>query len=94
MRLAYEMAQMKSALESTLEFERRQAGDFKAEARRWIEKLEGDVASLQAQVALEVEERRTLGQEVEQLRLHKEAFDQLPTLVRRLLVKKIVNARS
>jgi Glycosyltransferase Family 4 len=93
-RLADEMAQMKSALESTLEFERRQAGGFKAEARQWIEKLEGDVASLQAQVAKEVEERRTLGQEVAQLRLHKEAFDQLPALVRRLLVKKIVNARS
>src|SRR5471032_272785 len=57
-RLADEMAQMKSALESTLEFERRQAGDFKAEARRWIEKLEADVASVQAELAREVEARR------------------------------------
>jgi glycosyltransferase involved in cell wall biosynthesis len=93
-RLADEMAQMKAALEATLEFERRQAGDFKAEARKWMDKLEGDVASLNAQVALEVEARRALGHEVEQLRLSKEAFDLLPALVRRLLVKKIVNARS
>jgi glycosyltransferase involved in cell wall biosynthesis len=93
-RLADEMAQMKSALESTLEFERRQAGDFKAEARRWIEKLEADVASVQAELAREVEARRALGQELVQLRIHKEAFDLLPEFVRKLLLKKIVDARS
>ncbi len=93
-RLADEMAQMKSALESTLEFERRQAGEFQAEARRWIEKLEADVASVQAELAREVEARRALGQEIVQLRIHKEAFDLLPEFVRKLLLKRIADARN
>jgi glycosyltransferase involved in cell wall biosynthesis len=93
-RLCDEMAQMKAALEATLEFERRQAGDFKAEASRWIEKLQADVAGVQAEIAREVEARRALGQEMVQLRIHKEAFDLLPELVRKLLLKKILNARS
>jgi len=93
-RLADEVAQMKTALESTLEFERRQAGEFRNEAREWIAKLEGDVAGLQAQLASEVEARRALGQEIVQLRIHKAAFDLLPDVIRRMLLKKIVNARS
>ena len=93
-RLADEMAQMKGALEATLEFERRQARDFKDEASRWIEKLQGDVASVQAEIAREVDARRALAQEIVQLRIHKEAFDLLPEIVRKLLLKKILNARS
>ena len=93
-RLADEMAQMKAALEATLEFERRQARDFKDESSRWIEKLQGDIASVQAEVAREVEARRVLAQEIVQLRIHKEAFDLLPEIVRKLLLKKILNARS
>ncbi len=93
-RLADEIAQMKVALESTLEFERKVAIEFKAEARDWIAKLEGDVASLQAQVAAEVDARRALGQEIVQLHIHKAAFDLLPDVIRRMLLKKIVNARS
>jgi hypothetical protein len=68
------MAQMRSALESTLEFA--PAGGRPAEARQWIEKLEGDVASLR---------RRSLGRgapqarpEVWELRLHKEASTSFP----------------
>jgi glycosyltransferase involved in cell wall biosynthesis len=93
-RLADEMAQMKASLESTLEFERRQARDFKDESNRWIEKLQGDVAAVQADVAREVEARRALAQEIVQLKIHKDAFDLLPEVVRKLLLKKILNARS
>ncbi|MGZ5071968.1 MAG: glycosyltransferase [Usitatibacter sp.] len=92
-RLADEMKQMQSALESTLDFERRQAADFKAEAKQWIGKLEADVAGVQAELAREVEERRALGQEIVQLRIHKEAFDLLPEFARKYLLKKILDAR-
>ena len=92
-RLADEMAQMKAAFEATLAFERRQAEDFKGEAGRWIEKLQGDVASVQAEVAREVEARRALAQEIVQLQIHKDAFDLLPEFVRKLLLKKILDAR-
>ena len=93
-RLADEMAQMKAALEATLEFERRQAREFKDESGRWIEKLQGDIASVQADIAREVDARRALAQEIVQLKIHKEAFDLLPEIVRKLLLKKILNARS
>jgi hypothetical protein len=46
------------------------------------------------ELAREVEARRALGQEIVQLRIHKEAFDLLPEFVRKLLLKKIVDARS
>ena len=93
-RLADEMAQMKAALEATLEFERRQAREYKDESGRWIEKLQADVASVQADIAREVEARRALAQEIVQLRIHKDAFDLLPEMVRKVLLKKILNARS
>ncbi len=93
-RLADEMAQMKAALEATLEFERRQARDFKDESSRWIEKLQADIAAVQVEIAREVDARRALGQELVQLRIHKDAFDLLPQFVRKFLLKKILNARS
>lgn len=93
-RLADEMAQMKSALEATLEFERRQAGEFKDESTRWIAKLQADIAAVQAEVAREVEARRALAQEIVQLKIHKDAFDLLPEFVRKVLLKKILDARS
>lgn len=93
-RLADEMAQMKAALEATLEFERRQARDFKDESQRWIEKLQGDIEAVQADIAREVEARRALAQEIVQLGIHKQAFDLLPEIVRKMLLKKILNARS
>jgi len=93
-RLADEMAQMKASLEATLEFERRQAREFKDESSRWIEKLQADIAGVQADIAREVEARRALGQEIVQLKIHKDAFDLLPEFVRKLLLKKILDARS
>ena len=49
---------------------------------------------MQADIAREVEARRALAQEIVQLKIHKEAFDLLPEIVRKLLLKKIINARS
>jgi glycosyltransferase involved in cell wall biosynthesis len=75
----------------------RLADDFsrtRAEALHWIAKLEGDIATLQATLTAEVEERRRLGQENIQLGIHKKAFDLLPEIIRKLLLKKIVDARS
>jgi Glycosyltransferase Family 4 len=89
-RLADEFAQLKAALEH----ERSESAKFAAEARQWISKLEGDVAALQAQIAREVEGRRALGQENVQLQIHKDAFDLLPEVIRKMLLKKILNARS
>ena len=89
-RLADEFAQLKAALDH----ERRESANFAAEARQWIAKLEGDVAGLQAQIAREVEARRALGQENVQLAIHKNAFDLLPEVIRKMLLKKILNARS
>ena len=81
--------------------ERKAAADFAAEARGWIAKLERDVASLQAQLAAEVDERRRLGGAMElleganaQLRIHKDAFDLLPRWIRKWLLKKILDARN
>ena len=93
-RLADEMAQMKAALEATLEFERRQAREFQDESQRWIEKLQGDIEAVQADIGREVEARRALAQEIVQLGIHKQAFDLLPEIVRKMLLKKILNARS
>lgn len=65
-----------------------------AEARPWIRKLEADIATLQAELTAEVEQRRALGQENVQLRIHKDAFDLLPSIIRKWLLKKIIDARS
>ncbi|HUL96035.1 MAG TPA: glycosyltransferase family 4 protein [Usitatibacter sp.] len=89
-RLADEIGQVRAALEH----ERGEAAKFAAEARAWIAKLEADIAGVQSDLAREVEERRALGQENVQLGIHKAAFDLLPDVIRRMLLKKILNARS
>jgi len=89
-RLADEFAQLRAALEH----ERGEAAKFKAEATQWIAKLEADIASVQAEIAREVEARRALGQQNVQLQIHKDAFDLLPEVIRKMLLKKILNARS
>jgi len=66
----------------------------RTESQHWIGKLEADIASLQASLVAEVEERRAAGQENVQLRIHKDAFDLLPGIIRKLLLKKILDARS
>jgi glycosyltransferase involved in cell wall biosynthesis len=89
-RLADEIVQLRGGLEA----ERARFTAFEAEARGWIAKLEGDIAQLQAEVTSQVEANRALGQENVQLAIHKDAFDLLPELIRKLLLKKILDARS
>ena len=89
-RMADEMAQLRAGLEA----ERASARRFETESRAWIAKLEGDVAALQSELAREVESRRAFAQENEQLRDHRAALELLPGLLRRLLLKKIRDARS
>ena len=89
-RLADELAQMRAGLEA----ERGQARRFETEARAWIAKLEGDVARLQAELAVEVEARRKFAEENAELRVNKEALDRLPDLLRRLLLKRVRDARG
>ena len=67
---------------------------FEAQSREWIAKLERDIEALKADVEREVGERRALGEEVVRLRECREALEVLPSLVRRLLLKKIRDARS
>jgi hypothetical protein len=96
-RLADEYVQLQAALEG----ERMRAKAFADEARGWIAKLEGDVAALKGDIDGEVEARRALGQENErlahekaELAVHKAAFDLLPEFVRKLLLKKVLDAGS
>ncbi len=67
---------------------------FEAEARPWIAKLEADIRSLQADVRREVDARRALDEQNRGLRAEKAAFDLLPGIVRRWLLKKSRNAGS
>ena len=67
---------------------------FEASSREWIAKLERDVASLQADVAREVEERRVLGEENARLRDTAAAFESLPQVVRRWLLRRVRRARG
>ena len=89
-RLAAELEKLRVVPEE----ERQRSAKAAEEARRWMAKLEADIAALQAQLAAEVETRRELGQENVQLRIHKDAFDLLPMVLRKVLLKKILNARS
>jgi hypothetical protein len=89
-RVADEVAQLRAAIET----ERATAARNAAEARDWIAKLEADVRSLQQDVAREVEERRRLGEENVRLADNSAAFERLPRLLRRLLLKKIRGERS
>jgi glycosyltransferase involved in cell wall biosynthesis len=89
-RLADELAQVRAGLEA----ERGQARRFETEARAWIAKLEGDIARLQGELASEVGERRKFAEENAELRVNKEALDRLPSPLRRLLLKRIRDARG
>jgi hypothetical protein len=89
-RLADEAAQLRAAIEQ----ERASAARNLAEARGWIAKLEADVKSLQAELGAEVQERRRLAEENARLLEHRAALEQLPSLLRRLLLKKARGARS
>ena len=89
-RVADEVAQLRAAIGE----ERAAAARSEAEARRWIAKLEGDVNALQSELAAEVEQRRRATEESAQLRDYKSAFDRLPGLLRRFLLKRARGARS
>jgi hypothetical protein len=89
-RLADELAQVRAGLE----VERGQARRFETEARAWIAKLEGDIAKMQVELAGEVEARRKFAEENAELRVNKEALERLPGLVRRLLLKRVRDARG
>ncbi len=82
-RLADEVAQLRDGLATERE-----------NAKAWIAKLEGDVAALQAELAREVQSRRAFAEENRQMRESKEALELLPSLLRRILLKKIRDARG
>jgi hypothetical protein len=65
---------------------------LRADAKEWIGKLEGDVRQVQDELRNATEEMRRQGQEIVQLRIQKDAFDLLPQVVRKLLLKRILNA--
>jgi hypothetical protein len=89
-RLADELVQLREGLEA----ERAKAREFEAEARGWIAKLEEDVARLNAELGKEVEARRRFAEENAQLRDSRAALELLPALLRRLLLKKVRDARG
>ena len=61
--------------------------DWETEARRWIEKLEGDVASLQAEVKREFEERQRLARELAAAQAVAGIANRLPNFVKRILAR-------
>jgi hypothetical protein len=91
-RLADEMVQMRESLAS-LDRARLEAGRSAKDAHRWGEKLQADVASLQEELAREVEARRAAADESAQLARHKRALEVLPRWLRRVLMK-ISDGRS
>ena len=82
-RLADEVAQLRRSIETE-----------RGNAKTWVEKLEGDVAALQAELAREVEARRSFAEENRQMREARQAFDLLPSLLRRILLRKVRDARG
>ena len=95
-RLSDEIAQTLAALEET----RARATSFESEARGWIAKLEADLRTVQAELTDSTQARQHLekekGQlqaEIARLQPHKEAFDLLPSPVRRLLLRLALHAR-
>lgn len=88
-RLTDELAQTLAGLEDT----KARAGAFEREARGWIAKLEADVKAVQAQMRLATQESDRLRLEADTLRLHREALERLPSLLRRLLLKWAFDAR-
>ncbi len=92
-RMADEFVQLREAFDA----ERERARRFEEESRGWIAKLEGDVASLQAELRTEVEQRRVLGEENGRLNAQLAAiradFERLPRWLR-VLLKKLRDARG
>jgi glycosyltransferase involved in cell wall biosynthesis len=93
-RLADEFAQEIRAHAETREASREAIEQLEKNSRGWSEKLERDIAALKGDIEREAAERRALGEENAQLRIHKAAFDLLPEVIRKLLLKRILNARS
>jgi hypothetical protein len=89
-RMADEYVQLMEGLEA----ERAERAKFAEESRAWIAKLEEDVARLQAELAREVEARRAFADDNAKLRDSAAALELLPSLLRRLLLKKIRDARG
>jgi glycosyltransferase involved in cell wall biosynthesis len=67
--------------------------DFETEARRWIAKLEVDVAALQDEVRREFEERQRLARELAAAQAVAGVANRLPTFVKRILAR-LARARS
>ena len=67
--------------------------EWETEARRWIEKLEGDVASLQQEVKREFEERQRLARELAAAQAVAGVANRLPNFVKRILAR-IARARG
>ncbi len=72
----------------------RRQRDFEAEARRWIGKLEGDVASLQAELKREFDERQRIAVELGLAQTAAGAAIHLPHFVNRVLGRLLRRARS
>jgi len=92
-RLADELAQAQRSnaeLANAVEAARR----FEATSREWIAKLERDVAALQSDVRREVEERRVLAEENARHKDTVAAFERLPEILRRWLLRKARRARG
>ena len=82
-RLADEVAQLRRSIETERE-----------NAKTWIAKLDSDIAALQSELEREVQARRTFAEENRQMRETREAFDRLPSLLRRYLLKRIRDGRG
>jgi hypothetical protein len=81
-------------VKAALDGERGRTAQFEAESREWMAKLQADVDALKHELESEVAMRRSLGEANAQLQIHKDAFDLLPGLLRKILLKKILDARS
>lgn len=84
-RLASEVVELKAALTQSSPWAARLEHDI-SEAQSWARKLERDIDVLKAEGKRQFEENRRLADD-------KAAFDQLPLLVRKLLIKKAFRAR-
>ena len=84
-RLASEVVALKAALIQASPWAAKLEHDI-SEAQSWARKLEHDIDVLKADGKLQFEENRRLADD-------KAAFDQLPRLVRKLLIKKAFRAR-
>ena len=71
----------------------KRVAEWETEARRWIEKLEGDVASLQQEVKREFEERQRMARELAAAQAVAGVANRLPNFVKRILAR-IARARG